>query len=195
MKKVPPSKRISKAMEELLEQGTEGYVLREFLRLGKQLLIQELLEQEVKDFLGRDHYERSRGEFKGYRNGYEPRKLKDVEGELELMIPQVRQTTEPFNSRIAQFFKGHTDLLDRLVVEMYTRGLSTRDIEDTLVVLTGEKVLSKASVSRVTEALWGAYQALSHLFGTGERKKSLFSLGYPFLQEFRDLTSLHTNKN
>jgi len=39
-------------MRELLEQGTEGYVLKEFLRLGKQLLIQELLE-EVKDFLGR----------------------------------------------------------------------------------------------------------------------------------------------
>ena len=81
MKKIPPSKRIGKAMEELLEQGTEGYIMREFLRLGKQLLIQELLEQEVKDFLGRDHYERSKGDFKGYRNGYEPRKLKDVEGE------------------------------------------------------------------------------------------------------------------
>ena|GEM_PF-1798861 len=52
MKKLPPSKRMSKAMRELLEQGTEGYVLKEFLRLGKQLLIQELLE-EVKDFLGR----------------------------------------------------------------------------------------------------------------------------------------------
>ena len=67
-------------MEELLKQGTEGYVIREFLRLGKQLLIQELL----KDFLGRDHYERSKGDFKGYRNGYEPRRLKDIEGELEL---------------------------------------------------------------------------------------------------------------
>ncbi|HDD53039.1 MAG TPA: IS256 family transposase, partial [Thermosulfidibacter takaii] len=75
MKKLPPSKRMSKAMRELLEQGTEGYVLREFLRLGKQLLIQELLEEEVKDFLGRDHYERTKGDFKGYRNGYEPRRL------------------------------------------------------------------------------------------------------------------------
>ena len=38
-------------MEELLEQGTEGHVPRAFLRLGKHLLIQELLEQEVKDLL------------------------------------------------------------------------------------------------------------------------------------------------
>ena len=176
MKRVAPSKRISKAMEELLSQGTEGYVLAEFLKLGKQLLIQQLLEQEVEDFLGRGHYERRKdGEFKGYRNGYEPRKLKDVMGELELMIPQVRQTPEPFVSRIARFFKGHTDLLDALVVEMYTRGLSTRDIEDTLVILTGEKVLSKSSVSRVTENLWEEYQAFS------ERDLSHLEVEYLFL--------------
>jgi len=87
MKKLPPSKRMSKAMRELLEQGTEGYIPREFLRLGKQL---------------------------------------SIKGELELLIPQVRQAPEPFIPKVAQFFKGHTDLLDRLVVEMHTRGLSTR---------------------------------------------------------------------
>ena len=42
-------------------------------------------------------------------------------------------------TEVAQFFKGHTDLLDKLVVEMYARGLSTRDIEDTLVMLRVEK--------------------------------------------------------
>ena len=176
MKKVTPSKRIGKAMEELLEQGTEGYVLREFLRLGKELLIQQLLEGEVEDFLGRGYYQRRKdGEFRGYRNGYEPRRLKDVDGELELMIPQIRQAPEPFNSRIASFFKGHTDLLDGLVMEMYARGLSTRDIEDTLVMLTGEQVLSKSSISRVTDALWEEYQAFS------ERDLSHLKVEYLFL--------------
>jgi len=42
---------------------------------------------------------------------------------------------------------------------MYARGLSTRYIEDTLVMLTGEKVLYKGSISRVTEALWKECQA------------------------------------
>ena len=136
MKKLPPSKRMSKAMRELLEQGTEGYIPREFLRLGKQL---------------------------------------SIKGELELLIPQVRQAPEPFIPKVAQFFKGHTDLLDRLVVEMHTRGLSTRDIEDTLVMLTGEKVLSSASVSRVSEALWKEYQAFS------ERDLYHIKVGYLFL--------------
>ena len=52
------------------------------MRLGEQLLIQELLE-EVKDFLGRGHYERTKGDFKGYRNGYEPRRLKDIEPDFD----------------------------------------------------------------------------------------------------------------
>jgi putative transposase len=47
-------------------------------------------------------------------------------------------------------------------VEMYTRGLSTRDIEDALVgLIQGEDgpLLSRSSVSRVTEALWEEYEA------------------------------------
>ena len=176
MKKVAPSKKIGKAMEELLDQGTSGYVLREFLRLGKQLIIQQLLEGEVEDFLGRGYYQRRKNiEFRGYRNGYEPRRLKDVEGELELMIPQIRQAPEPFNSKVAGFFKGHTEILDKLAMEMYARGLSTRDIEDTLVILTGEQVLSKSSVSRVTDALWKEYQAFS------ERDLSHLKVEYLFL--------------
>ena len=123
---------------------------------GRPRPMKKLPPSKLKDFLGRDHYERTKGDFKGYRNGYEPRRLKDIEGELELMV---RQAPEPFIPKVAQFFKGHTDLLDKLVVEMYARGLSTRDIEDTLVMLTGEKVLSSASVSRVSEALWKEYQA------------------------------------
>ena len=58
---------------------------------------------------------------------------------------------------MAQFFKGHTDLLNKLVVEMCARGLSTRDIEDILVMFTMEKVLSSASVNRVSKALWKKY--------------------------------------
>jgi len=62
-----------------LEQGTEGYVLKEFLRLGKQLLIQELLETSWAGTTMREQ----KVDFKGYRNGYEPRRLKDIEPDFE----------------------------------------------------------------------------------------------------------------
>ncbi|MDL1970810.1 MAG: hypothetical protein LWW94_07530 [Candidatus Desulfofervidaceae bacterium] len=38
---------------------------------GAAIVLQELLEQEVTEFLGRGHYERRKGENTGYRNGAE----------------------------------------------------------------------------------------------------------------------------
>ncbi len=57
-------------------------------------LMQELLETEVKEFLEREHYERRNGRpLKGYRNSYEPSKIKTAEGKVEIKVPQVRDTT------------------------------------------------------------------------------------------------------
>ena len=47
-----------------------------------------------------------------------------------------------------------TDVLERLAVELYARGLSTRDIEDAFESATGERLLSRSTVSEVTDSLW-----------------------------------------
>ncbi|MCK5345877.1 MAG: IS256 family transposase [Candidatus Heimdallarchaeota archaeon] len=41
---------------------------------------------------------------------------------------------------------------------MYVRGLSTRDIEESLETVTGERFLSQRSVSNITESLWEDYR-------------------------------------
>lgn len=41
---------------------------------------------------------------------------------------------------------------------MYTRGLSTRDIEDLLYEATRDHLLSKSQASKVTEVLWEEYR-------------------------------------
>ena len=75
MKKITPSERISKEIRELLsgsitaENG--GGLLPRFALLAMQRLLQELLEGEQADFLGREHYEHKSGA-SGWRNGYEP---------------------------------------------------------------------------------------------------------------------------
>ena len=59
----------------MLNNGVDSkeFLLSEIIRKGAALIIQELLEQEVTDFLGREHYERKKeGDREGYRNGYEP---------------------------------------------------------------------------------------------------------------------------
>ena len=57
-----------------------------------------MLEQEVEKKLARGYYERRSDDSteKIYRNGYEPRKLKTAEGKVEIEVPQLRNTEEPY---------------------------------------------------------------------------------------------------
>jgi transposase-like protein len=166
-------------MEQLLKQGLDGEedVTSLILRLGVERLVQELLEQEVTDYLERDHYQRRRPgeEHRGYRNGYEPGRLRTAEGEIVVQIPQVREAPETYRSRLMTFLRGNSDVLERLAVEMYARGLSTRDIEMALEEATGDRLLSRTAVSQITEVLWDEYEAFA------ERDLSGFEVAYLFL--------------
>ena len=179
MHRIPPSQKIRKKTEELLNQGLdgEGDVTSLIVRLGVERLVQELLEQEVTDYLERDHYQRRRPEqaHRGYRNGYEPGRLRTAEGEIVVQIPQVREAPETYRSRLMTFLRGNSDVLQRLAVEMYARGLSTRDIEMALEEATGDRLLSRTAVSQVTEVLWDEYEAFA------ERDLSGFEVAYLFL--------------
>jgi transposase-like protein len=85
--------------------------------------------QEVEDFPGRAHYKRGKRKHQGWQNGYREGKVTTAEGFLELALPRVRETEEPFHSRLSPLLKKGSDMLGRLVREMYVRGLSTRDVE------------------------------------------------------------------
>ncbi len=58
---------------------------------------------------------------------------------------------------------------------MYTRGLSTRDIEDTFRESDGSLRISRTSVSEITEALWSEYEAFS------QRDLNDFAMTYLFV--------------
>src|SRR3712207_7364455 len=57
------------------------------------------------------------------------------------------------------FVNANSEVLERLVTEMYARGLSTRDVEDAFRDATGDMLLSKSAVSQITDRLWEDYQA------------------------------------
>ena len=75
--------------------------------LAAQLILEEALEGEVRDGIGRDRYERAEGDASGYRNGYRTGRMKTAEGMVEYAAPQVRETTEPFVSGIRQNLCTH----------------------------------------------------------------------------------------
>jgi transposase-like protein len=170
---------VRQRIAELLADGTdsdEGMVTT-IIRLGVERLIQEMLEEEVKDYLGREHYARRAPdqEHLGYRNGYEPGRVRTGEGEVTVRVPQVRDAPDTYRSELMAKLRGNSEVLERLAIEMYTRGMSTRDIEDAIEKATGERLLSRTAVSRLTESLWEDYEAFS------QRDLSGFALVYLFL--------------
>jgi len=102
MKRVPPSVTMKQEVEELLNRGREGWPLPDFVRASARLCLQQAVEQEVSEFLGRGHYRRGPSSRAGYRNGYEQKTLPSAEGPLTIQMPQLRQTAEPFRSQLAQ---------------------------------------------------------------------------------------------
>ena len=63
MKRIPASEKMRKELEALLKGvDPKEFLLSEILRKGTAIILQELLEQEVTEFLGRRHYERQKGD-------------------------------------------------------------------------------------------------------------------------------------
>jgi transposase-like protein len=85
------------------------------------------------------------------------------------------ETDSSFCSRLVAFFRNNSEVLEKLAIEMYARGLSTRDIEDALMEATGDVVLSRTSVSVVTENLWKDFETFQN------RDLSNFDVEYLFL--------------
>jgi transposase-like protein len=130
----------------------------ELMKLATRLIVEEALEGESRDAVGRDYYEHGAEPGQGYRNGVRSGRLKTAEGFVEYSAPQVAGRDEPFRSEIREHLKGRTEALEDLAVELLARGLSVRDIEDAFRDETGRLLLSKTAVSEIGERLWADYQ-------------------------------------
>jgi len=143
-------------------------------RLARYML-QVAIEVEATAFLGREHYRRGARERMGWRNGYEPKQAQSEAGRLELAMPQLRGTPEPFQPKLTERLQTRTTDLESLVRGMYVRGLSTQDVSALFADTFGVSRLSKSTVSRVT-------QQLNHEFETWRRRDlSDLSVVYLFL--------------
>jgi len=157
---VPPSAEIEEQIENLLAVGVgenPRESLSELAKLGARLIIQRAVEDEFDAWLGRARYERRpayqrglRNYDSGLRNGFRPRKLQTLEGELQVEIPQVREAAEPFVSKLFPCSTRvlRTEPLRAMVIGAFVRGLSMRDIES-LCEKAGLGKLSKSTAARI----------------------------------------------
>lgn len=158
-RRVRASEKTRKALEDLFSgRGAGGK--SDLVKLATRVILEEALEGEVQDALGREYY--AHGAKAGHRNGYRRARLNTSEGRIEFSMPQVRGRDQPYRSEIRRALAGgRTEELERLAIEMYARGLSVRDIERAFTDRRGECWLSKSAVSELSERLWADYQAFA----------------------------------
>jgi len=129
--------------------------LENFAREKIRIHLQDLLEQEVSEWLGREKSERkvNRLEQPGYRNGYgKPRRFTVSAGTIEIERPRVRDIGERFKSRVLPMFKRQSMQVRALMPELYLHGLASGDFELALRHLLGEGApLSASSLQRLKE--------------------------------------------
>lgn len=152
------------------EKHTEGNESKEilyeeleaFARARIREHLQDLLEQEVTEWLGREKSERKRSvlEQPGYRNGYgKARRFTMSVGTVEIRRPRVRYLGERFKSRVLPMFKRQSQQVRELIPELYLHGLASGDFELALRELLGEGApLSASSLQRLKEKWEGEYE-------------------------------------
>src|SRR5512132_2049122 len=158
-KRVPASMRTRQSLSDVIEGRLSSPAGRE--ELATRLIIEETLEAEARDAVGRDYYEHGAAPGSGYRNGYRPGRPKTAEGAMAYSAPQVAGKPEPYHSAIREHLKRQTQALEDLAIELLARGLSVRDIEDAFRDESGRLLLSRTAVSEIGARLWADYQELA----------------------------------
>src|SRR3954449_2007095 len=152
MARVVPSERFRRELDDVLA-GVDGDAdpIERIGRLGARLILQQALEDEVSEFLGRVRYERASDPV-SHRNGYEPRRVLTTAGPVELERPRVRDAQKlGFESRILGRHVARTYALESLIICSFLRGLSVRDIEAALEETFDQPVIGKSTVARVCQ--------------------------------------------
>lgn len=122
-------------------------------------MIQNILEEEVTELLGRGRSERREqvDSPPGYRNGYgKERNLTLSSGTITLRRPRVRGLEGKFESRVLPLFARRTQEVNQLIPELYLHGLAQGDFDLALRGLLGEEApISASTVARLKEVWQG----------------------------------------
>ena len=127
--------------------------------LGKNGLVQRLvkdvleniLEAEMDEHLGRDKYQRQSDiepSERNYRNGYSQKNLRSSFGDVDLDIPRDRKSE--FEPQIVKKYETVCNELDKKIISLYAKGMTTSDIQAEIEDLYGITI-SPSMVSKITD--------------------------------------------
>lgn len=126
--------------------GKDGLVQR----LIKDVL-ENILEVEMGEHLGRDKYDRQTDidqDDRNYRNGYSKKTLRSSFGDVDLDVPRDRKAE--FEPQIIKKYETVCNELDKKIISLYAKGMSTRDIQAEVEDLYGI-TLSPSMISKIID--------------------------------------------
>lgn len=139
----------AKSMDDFF--GKEGIFARLFAHT-----IEELLETELSEHLGYEPYEAKGRNSGNNRNGRYTKKLRTSSGETTIQVP--RDRNGEFEPQVVKKQVANTNELEDKIIGMYAKGMSVRDIQETLQELYGVEV-SPATLSAITDKVWELVEA------------------------------------
>jgi putative transposase len=114
----------------------------------KGAVMERLLEAEMTEHLGHERQARRRGS--NVRNGHSTKTIETESGPVEVRVPRDREGS--FEPKLVPKGQRRLDGFDEKVIALYSRGMSTRDIQRHLRDLYGTEV-SPELISRATEGV------------------------------------------
>ena len=114
--------------------------------------IKEMMEAEMDHHLGYEKSKRtdSLDEVRDYRNGYKTKQVNSSFGSMDIEVPQDRLSE--FEPQVVKKRQKDISDIDRKIISMYAKGLSTKQISETLMDIYGFEA-SEGFISDVTDKI------------------------------------------
>lgn len=106
-----------------------------------------MLEAEMDEHLGYEKNSILGNNIGNSRNGYGK---KTISGECEIAVP--RDRNGEFEPKVIEKRQTRTDKIEQKILAMYAKGMSQRDIEDTIREIYGSEI-SQGLISRITDKI------------------------------------------
>lgn len=112
--------------------------------------IEQMLEAEMDEHLGYEKNSVEGNNSGNSRNGYGKKTISSDYGECEISVP--RDRNGEFEPKVIEKRQTRIDEVEQKIMAMYAKGMSQRDIEDTIREIYGVKA-SQMLISRITDKI------------------------------------------
>jgi putative transposase len=131
--------------------GKEGIFARLFATT-----LEQMLEAELTAHLGYEKYEAKGRKSGNNRNGKYKRQVRSSGGQVEVAVP--RDRNGDFEPKLLHKYETSSNELEDKIITLYAKGLSVRDIHDSLQEMYGVEV-SAGTISTITDKIWPMVEA------------------------------------